>query len=136
MERPTDGTEDHAGNAAHGKAFDGDGTGAESMDAKQDRPAGIRHKGITKKGGAKMLEPLIEPKPSEMETILERNLPDAIEACDKAIKALEDAENALNWASEKLTGTPEEDRLTSLRYDVESVECGIRSQKERMKDLL
>ena len=106
------------------------------MGTAQDRAAGISHKGITKKGGAKMLEPLIEPKPSEIETILERNLPDAIEACDKAIKALEDAEQALGWAAEKLTGVPDEYRLTSLRYDADNLECNIRTQRERMKGLL
>ena len=135
MERPPDGTKGHAGNAAHGKAFDGHRQGAESMDAKQDRPAGIRHKGNVKKGGAKMLEPLIEPKKTTLELILAKGLPDAIKEVDGAIKALSYAQKLLYDAASKVECTPEEDRLSSLQMDIENLESEVRKQRERMKEL-
>lgn len=57
---------------------------------------------------------------------------EAIEALRVAIGAIVGVEDVLTDAAEKVDNTPEYDRISSLRLDLENLECEIRKQVIRM----
>ena len=66
---------------------------------------------------------------------LNKEDPKAKEAVEKmciGIREIELVERLLTDAAYKVENTPEFDRITSLRQDLESLECDIRKQVRRM----
>ena len=61
-------------------------------------------------------------------------LANTIRDLEKVEKELEDIEVLLTSCADDVKGTPEEDRITSLRYDVEQVEISIRAQRKRLEE--
>ena len=57
---------------------------------------------------------------------------ESVEIMLNAIKQIEAVENLLTDAAYNVENTPEFDRIESLRYDLENLECDTRKQVRRM----
>lgn len=57
---------------------------------------------------------------------------EALDLIRNAISEIENAERYLNEAANKVENTPEFDRIESLRYTLEDIECDVRKQARRM----
>ena len=60
---------------------------------------------------------------------------DTIKDLKKVENELEEIEALLASAADDVSGTPEEDRITSIRYDLEQIEISIRHQRKRFEEM-
>lgn len=109
------------------------------MGAQEHFTAGKRNKGNFTKGATALTNAQLDAVKDAIDTSawheLNKEDPATKEALDlirNAISEIENAERYLNEAANKVDNTPEHDRIESLRYGLEDLECEIRKQVRRM----
>ena len=143
-ERPTDGTEDDAGNGTHGKPADGVRTCGEGMDCEKDPAAGIRNaEDDEKEGGVRvdttvdrMIEAAVAEEWEQQNRTGREICPEwdnAIKQIEKARELMQDAEELLKEAAEMVNASCETDRIASLADEIRFLGADMDKQTERMK---
>lgn len=109
------------------------------MGAQKHFTAGKRNKGNNQKGEKALTNSELDAVKDAIDSAAWHELnkedpatKDAVESLRIAIGAIVGVENVLTDAAEKVDNTPEYDRISSLRLDLENLECEIRKQVKRM----
>lgn len=109
------------------------------MGAQEHFTAGKRNKGNFTKGATALTNAQLDAVKDAIDTSAwhelnkeDPNTKEAIEKIRVAIGEIELVERLLTDAAYKVENTPEFDRIESLRYDLENLECDIRKQVRRM----